>query len=95
MIPSYTCDKLTSTYPGMDEPYACYCNNGDFHTMPTINIVLSSDSPQEYNLDPEIYMFAPFLTNSKTPSTRCMLGLLPSSDLYQDDEALQMSVILG
>ena len=39
MIPAYTCDKLKeNNYPGLDTTYSCYCNNGDYHTMPTINL---------------------------------------------------------
>jgi len=37
MIPAYTCDKLAASnlqYPGLASTYSCYCNNGDYHTMP-------------------------------------------------------------
>ena len=40
MLPAYTCDKLTQPefqYPGLKETYSCYCNNGDYHTMPDLN----------------------------------------------------------
>ena len=45
MIPAYTCDKLRASdlaYPGLKETYSCYCNNGDYHTMPNINFEISS-----------------------------------------------------
>lgn len=41
MLPAYTCDKLRPqdmVYPGKTDTYACYCNNGDYHSMPTINV---------------------------------------------------------
>ena len=40
MLPAYTCDKLTQPelqYPGLKETYSCFCNNGDYHTMPDLN----------------------------------------------------------
>ena len=46
MIQAYTCDKLAAVYayPGMDTTYSCYCNNGDYHTMPDINFELSEEN---------------------------------------------------
>ena len=52
MIQAYTCDLLVaqpdetdddefSQYPGMDKTYSCYCNNGDYHTMPDINLEIT------------------------------------------------------
>jgi len=44
MIPAYTCDKLAASnlqYPGLASTYSCYCNNGDYHTMPQINLEMS------------------------------------------------------
>jgi len=41
MVPAYTCDPMEKkdlAYPGLTETHACYCNNGDYHTMPSINI---------------------------------------------------------
>jgi len=77
MIPSYTCDKDVKAYPGYNDPYNCFCNSGDYHTMPTINIVVQkSKSPFQYDLEPEFYMFRPYLTEEITPSTRCMLGVI-------------------
>ena len=94
MIPSYTCDKSKNSYPGMKTPYSCFCNNGDFHTMPTINIVLAGDTdPQSYNLEPDTYMLAPYLTAAKMPSTACMLGILSTEELENTER--DMSVILG
>jgi len=40
MVPAYTCDKMRPedlSYPGFKETYSCYCNNGDYHTMPAMN----------------------------------------------------------
>ena len=44
MLPAYTCDAMRPqdlAYPGMDVTRACYCNNGDYHAMPTINLEIS------------------------------------------------------
>jgi len=44
MLPAYTCDTMRPqdlAYPGMDKTRACYCNNGDYHAMPTINLEIS------------------------------------------------------
>ena len=42
MIQAYTCDKLDVVkdvqYPGLSTTYSCYCNNGDYHSMPDINL---------------------------------------------------------
>ena len=40
MIPAYTCDQIdpNEAYPSLVDLWSCYCNNGDYHTMPTINI---------------------------------------------------------
>ena len=41
MVPAYTCDKLVQPeyqYPGFTDTFSCYCNNGDYHTMPTVNL---------------------------------------------------------
>lgn len=44
MVPAYTCDKMEAKdmqYPGMQDTYSCYCNNGDYHTMPSINFEIT------------------------------------------------------
>ena len=49
MIPAYTCDKMVDlpypnglNYPGLTDTYSCFCNNGDYHTMPEINLQVTS-----------------------------------------------------
>jgi len=75
MIPAYTCDKLsdTDTYPGMQDTYSCYCNNGDYHTMPQINLEITGKNFQ-YDIDPANYMFLPYL-NYTVPMSLCILGI--------------------
>ena len=44
MVPAYTCDKMSPkdlAYPGFNNTYSCYCNNGDYHTMPPINFEMT------------------------------------------------------
>ena len=46
MIQAYTCDILDpnnteENYPSLNQTYACYCNNGDYHTMPNINLEIT------------------------------------------------------
>lgn len=81
MIPAYTCDKLSASdlqYPGLASTYACYCNNGDYHTMPQINLELSANDFQ-YDLDPATYMYLPYL-NYTVPMSLCILGLEAAKD---------------
>ena len=76
MIPAYTCDKLQAIdaqYPGLDDTYSCYCNNGDYHTMPQINLEMSGKDFQ-WDLDPATYMYLPYL-NYTVPMSLCILGL--------------------
>lgn len=76
MIPAYTCDQLEAkdlAYPGMDSTYSCYCNNGDYHTMPQINLELSGKNLQ-FDMDPANYMFLPYL-NYTVPMSLCLLGI--------------------
>lgn len=43
MISAYTCDQLSAPenqYPGFAKTMSCWCNNGDYHSMPTINFEL-------------------------------------------------------
>ena len=86
MIPAYTCDIETDVnYPHLTELRSCYCNNGDYHTMPTINIEIKQQYYQ-YDLGPSNYMFLPYLTNTSVPMSRCILGIdkteqaLPNGD---------------
>ena len=63
MLPAYTCDKLDATqmqYPGLTDTYSCYCNNGDYHTMPTLNFEIR-DKDFQYDIDPSAYMYLPYL----------------------------------
>ena len=76
MIPAYTCDKLVGSdfsYPGMADTWSCYCNNGDYHTMPAINFSLR-DKDFQYDLDASQYMYLPYL-NYTQPMTLCVLGV--------------------
>ena len=54
MIPAYTCDKMLASdlaYPGLSNTYSCFCNNGDYHTMPEINLQVTGDNFQ-YDMQP-------------------------------------------
>ena len=54
MVSGYTCDKLVQPdyqYPGMSDTFSCYCNNGDYHTMPDINLEIRKREFQ-YDLSP-------------------------------------------
>ena len=76
MLPAYTCDKLEASqmqYPGLKDTYSCYCNNGDYHTMPSLNFEIR-DKDFQYDMDPSGYMFLPYL-NYTQPMSLCVLGL--------------------
>ena len=63
MLPAYTCDKMRAqdlSYPGMTSTYSCYCNNGDYHTMPEINFQITGKNFQ-YDMGPASYMMLPYI----------------------------------
>ena len=97
MIQAYTCDKLSplveveedefNEYPGMENTYSCYCNNGDYHTMPDINLEITK-SDFQFDMEPEDYMFLPYI-NYTVPMSLCILGVesapiqkLPNGNQY-------------
>ena len=85
MVPAYTCDKMEAkdmSYPGMQDTYSCYCNNGDYHTMPSINFEIT-DQNYQFNLDPSGYMFLPYI-NYTQPMSLCILGLDESPTTLPD-----------
>ena len=95
MIEAYTCDKVKThlgQYPEANETYACYCNNGDFHTMPEINLEVQ-DQDYQYDMAAQNYMFLPFLSDSATPMTKCILGLQSTKTTVGKNE--MELVILG
>ena len=76
MIPAYTCDELGPSqlaYPGLIKTYSCYCNNGDYHTMPTLNFEIREKNFQ-YDMSPSQYMYLPYL-NYTQPMSLCILGI--------------------
>lgn len=85
MVPAYTCDKMESkdmSYPGFADTYSCYCNNGDYHTMPQINFEVTNENYQ-FDLDPSAYMFLPYI-NYTQPMSLCVLGLQESPGTLMD-----------
>lgn len=79
MIQAYTCDKLPADkneYPGLSSTYSCFCNNGDYHTMPDINLEITENSMQ-YDMTAGDYMFLPYLNYTQPLSTMslCILGI--------------------
>lgn len=54
IIKAYTCDKMPAdtegeaVYQGISQVYSCYCNNGDYHSLPDINFELKD---LEYQFD--------------------------------------------
>ena len=75
MIQAYTCDLLQNEdqYPGLSKTYSCYCNNGDYHSMPDINLEITQMDFQ-FDMGPQNYMFLPYL-NYTVPMSLCILGL--------------------
>ena len=46
MIQAYTCDLLAEpedVYPGLETTYSCFCNNGDYHELPDINLEITDE----------------------------------------------------
>ena len=89
MIQAYTCDLLSKEedqYPAMSNTYSCYCNNGDYHTMPAINLEIT-DKNYQFDMDPSNYMFLPYL-NYTVPMSLCILGV-ESAPIQNLDGGLQ------
>ena len=77
MIDHVTCDPYEGTYPRMTDPKKCFCNNGNYHSLPIINIVFnqSSDNSRTFDLPPSSYLHQPYLTSDTVPTTNCILGI--------------------
>ena len=85
MVPAYTCDKMQAkdlAYPGFRDTYSCYCNNGDYHTMPQINFEMTEGHFQ-FDMDPSAYMFLPYI-NYTQPMSLCLLSIQESPDVLED-----------
>lgn len=92
MLPAYTCDPLRPQdleYPGLGKTSACYCNNGDYHSMPTINFEVR-DKDMQFDIDPSMYMFLPYL-NYTQPMSLCILGV--SSTVRKLDQDYQYAAL--
>jgi len=89
MIPAYTC--APTQYAGLTDPRACYCNGGDYHSMPTLNIDATNEG-QQYDIEPSSYMFEPYLTAEVMPTTLCIFGIYYNSQLTSSG---QQEILLG
>lgn len=86
MLPAYTCDPMAPQdfeYPGLGSTNACYCNNGDYHTMPTINFEVRNKDLQ-FDIDPSMYMFLPYI-NYTQPMSLCILGVSSTKFKLEQD----------
>lgn len=77
LIPSYTCDNITAnlTYVESDTVYSCYCNNGNYHNLPSLSYSLL-DYGIHFDLDNKDYLLLPYL-NYTIPISQCLFGLNP------------------
>ena len=74
IIKAYTCDALPPTeFNGIQNVYTCYCNNGDYHSLPDINFEVKS-LQQQFDLSAQQYLLEPYL-NYTRPISLCLLGL--------------------
>ena len=75
MIPSFTCDNITAnlSYTELDPVYSCFCNNDDYHSLPTVNFQLIAYDIQ-YDLDAADYLLLPYI-NYTRPMTLCVFAI--------------------
>ena len=75
MIPSFTCDDITAnlTYVEVDTVYSCYCNNGNYHNLPSLSYSLL-DYNIHFDLDNKDYLLMPYI-NYTTPISLCLFAL--------------------
>lgn len=75
MIPSFTCDDITAnlTYVEVETVYSCYCNNGNYHNLPSLSYSLL-DYNIHFDLDNKDYLLMPYI-NYTTPMSLCLFAL--------------------
>ena len=78
IIKAYTCDLLPQTpetvyYYGLSSVYTCFCNNGDYHSLPQINFEIK-DQDFQFDLEASEYLTLPYI-NYTRPISLCLLGL--------------------
>ena len=76
MIPSYTCDNIYGdmNYTELNpEVYTCFCNNDDYHSLPTINLELI-DYDIQYDLSAKDYLLLPYI-NYTRPVSLCVFAV--------------------
>ena len=87
MIPSFTCDNVTAnlTYTELDPVYSCYCNNDDYHSLPTVNFELVEYNVQ-YDLDAADYLLLPYI-NYTRPLSLCVFAVARQEQITQQGDA--------
>ena len=76
MIPSYTCDNIYGdmNYTELNpKVYTCFCNNDDYHSLPTINLELI-DYDIQYDLEAKDYLLLPYI-NYTRPVSLCVFAV--------------------
>lgn len=78
IIKAYTCDLFNEQenmeyFRGIDNVYTCYCNNGDYHSLPDINFEVK-DMSYQFDLGASDYLMLPYI-NYTRPISLCVLGL--------------------
>ena len=94
IIKAYTCDLFTDEentkyFLGIENVYACYCNNGDYHSLPDVNFELKGLDYQ-FDLSASNYLMLPYI-NYTRPISLCVLGL----DTIAEKRGKYMTVQFG
>lgn len=86
MIPSFTCDDLSAnlTYTELNPVYSCFCNNDDYHSLPTVNFELVEYDIQ-YDMDAPDYLLLPYI-NYTRPVSMCLFAISKQEWISEDDE---------
>ena len=66
-------------YPGFSNIYTCYCNNGDYHSLPDINFELKNLNMQ-FDLAASNYLLLPYI-NYTRPVSLCLLAMDTTSEM--------------
>ena len=84
IVYDYTCNDYTGKivqYQELQKVYACYCNNGDYHQMPSIAFELDKQHIQ-FDMDPADYMLMPYIDYDEPVMSKCILGI----DGYKENQ---------
>ena len=93
-IPDFTCDpSYAISYFESSGEQVCNCNGSDYKGMPPITLIFDG-KPVELTMEPENYMFLPYL-NYTTLESKCVLAINgPTTMVEAESKALSTNVVV-